>query len=194
MKSVVFLVALGVVTSCATYTPPPKTKNIMYYEHPVHGEVTKESEVFAEASRACENIVYSSGVMIDEVLVTERSKLEEISNEHRKAYTSARLRNDMSVSGAYAGTQGALAVSTGNLNLGTSQNNSKKVDPVSYYLDYRKLDLPEHIDQIHALNKEHIECIKTDQQLLPTRIEMVNESTGEIIRSNSLKDKSHGTK
>ena len=176
MNKIILIVVFALfLTACASQPQRPflQTEHIWYYQHPSYGEVSENSEAYINAELSCESKVYVEGVMVDGVVVEGRENLEKISSDHFKAYTGSRLKGDL-----------RTAISVGRYSRNGSAGN--RINPAQYIADYQNIDLPEHIDQIKALKKEHNQCIKNDHYFVASRIDTVEKETGNVVNSVDL--------
>ncbi|KNC66030.1 hypothetical protein [Pseudoalteromonas ardens] len=184
--------ALVVLTSgCATksaYTPPKNVKTVMvsYQEHPDYGEVLTNHPEFIKAQNECETEIYAGGLTIGDEIITDRSRLNNISIEHMSAYIKNRMMRDLDINGAYHGANAAILVSTGE----TSYSYKEASKPKSYgdYMkEYNSLPKPQQIEKIDALQKDYITCMREDKKWVPTRSIEKNAETGEVITEFDLR-------
>ena len=141
MDKVQFLVvgALSlVIAGCSAAKKP------VYYEHAQYGLVPTEHAAFVQDRDDCGKGAYAKGITIKGNLVTNRSKAVEL---YVKDIVNLNIPPG---SGAWAGIQGAMAVS-GNDPLLVPSTTSRP----------QTFNEPDYADKFHQLEKETWDCVAT---------------------------------
>lgn len=136
---VLFGISLAVsLAACGPNIPPAK------FYHAQHGVVTSKDPRLAAVRDGCGTTVYAQGININGKTVTDRNEAIDAWSQHLvdQVYQPG--------AGAIAGTQGALAVATGDPSLATQTNASRTAS-------FKK---PPYDARLNALEKQTWECVK----------------------------------
>ena len=128
--------ALG--TGCGTNIPSAK------FYHAQHGVVASDDPRLVAVRQACGKTAYAQGITIDGKLVTDR---DTALNAWSRFWVDQVMPPG---AGAIAGTQGALAVSTGNPGYATQHTPSGKP----------QFKRPAYSDRLDQLEKETWNCVE----------------------------------
>jgi len=97
MKVLLVVLITVLVSSCSSKfkKPPPgmKLKLVHFYEHPEHGEVALPSPLYQQGVKKCESEIYSQGVVISGVKVTDEKVISKYQGEYIISQARATLKN-----------------------------------------------------------------------------------------------------
>lgn len=121
----------------------PSIPEAKFY-HAQHGVVTSKDSRLAAVRDACGKTVYAQGININGKVVTDRNAAIDAWSQHLvdQVYQPG--------AGAIAGTQGALAVATGDPSIATRSSSSSGAS-------YKK---PPYDSRLNELEKQTWDCVK----------------------------------